>query len=254
MVRSVVKPTNINKAGEIPFTVNVNDNKTNTNATVQINVVNDGNSAQAIANTINNKGYGLKVNTAGQYADSSYIMKNWTNLLTANYGVSADDADHITLPHVKLANDNPKTTATVKKDGQIFTANVDLECKTGPYIYYYIVNNNYVQLYVNLNAQLLSYLKTYFVGETYHDDLKYFYNMLDDNQDHQHLPDYKGKYLIPWGNRLDQNMDTYGNTGDTTGLVIKYEADTSVSSIGEFANQFHSAVMNSNNYLTVMFE
>ena len=245
--------TTITKAGQISLNLTVNDYKTSSNASLNTDVVNDGHSASQIASEINGSGFGLKVNTAGMYADSSYVTKNFDNLLTANYGISASDLNYVSLPHIKLKVDNPQTKGQVLKDGQTAIATVDLECKTSPYIYYYIVNNNYVQAYVNLNAKFISYLKSYFPGKSNWKILQYFYNMLDDGND-SHLQDYTGTSLIPWANRLDQNMKTFGNTDDPPSQILKYESDDSISSTNSFAQQLYNAVMHSNNELSIMFE
>ena len=248
-----VNATTITKAGQITLNLTVNDYKTNSNASLNTDVVNDGNSAVQIANSLNGYGFGLKTNTLGLYADTSYVVKNFDNLAVANYSLNADDLNYVTLPHVKLANDNPNTPITVIKDGQKVVAKMDLECK-GAYIYYYTVQNNHFQVYVNLNPYLVNQLKTYFPGHGHQNDLEYFYSMLDDNQNSD-LPKYSGTYLIPWGDRLDQNMGHYGYWGDTIGKILKYESNAgSDNTIKEFEEQLATAVMKSNGYLSVMFK
>lgn len=250
-----VNPVTIKQTGQINLNVNVNDQNTNSYANNKVNVVNDGASAAQIAKSINNLGFGLKVNTVGMYADSSYVLKNWSNLLADNYGVAASDTSYITLPHTKLQADNPNLKATIAKDGQTTTANIELECRTEPYIYYYIVNNNYIQAYVNLNAKFLSYLKTIFTdGDSFNYDLKYFYEMLDDDDDTYWLVDYGGPDFIPWNDRLNQNMGSFGDAQDPSGEALKELANTDISSVETFAEQLKTAVMNSNGYLSLMFQ
>ena len=48
--------------------------------------------------------------------------------------------------------------------------------------------------------------------------------MLDNNADSA-LPKYNGLNLIPWINRLDQNVGPYGNEEDTAKSIIKYVAN-----------------------------
>ena len=250
-----VDSTTIKQAGQINLKLNVNDRNTNTYANAKINVVNDGASTEQIAKSINNLGFGLKINTIGMYADSSYVLKNWSNLLTANYGIAASDTGYITLPHTKLQADNPNLKATIAKDGQITAVNIELECRTEPYIYYYIVNNNYIQAYVNLNAKFLSYLKTIFTdGDSFNYDLKYFYEMLDDDNDTYWLVDYGGPDFIPWNDRLNQNMGAFGDAQDPSGEALKELANTDISSVETFAKQLKTAVMNSNGFLSLMFQ
>ena len=248
-----VDPTTITKAGQITLNLAVNDHETTSSALLYANVVNDGNSASQIANSLNGYGFGLKTNTVGMYADANYVVKNFADLAVANYGFNANDLDYVTLPHLKLAKDNPKTPITVNKDGQIAIAKMDLECK-GPYMYYYTVQNNHFQAYVNLSPYLVQQLKNYFPHHGHQNDLEYFYSMLDDGADSD-LPKYKGTNLIPWANRLDQNMGPYGNTEDTAKTIIKYEANAgSDDTMKEFEERLATAVQNSNGYLSVMFK
>ena len=142
VVTGLKSPVTITKTGMVAVVLNLNDNKTSSSASAKVNVVNDGDSAQQIASIVNGYGYGLKTNVAGQYADASYVINNWRNLLQDVYGVSISNASALSLPHVKLAANNPSVQAFATKDGQIFTANVNLECKTGPYIYYYQENED----------------------------------------------------------------------------------------------------------------
>ena len=249
-----VNATKITKAGQITLNLTVNDYKTSSNALLHANVVNDGHSASQIANSLNGYGFGLKTNTLGMYADTSYVEKNFVDLAVANYGLNINDLNYVILPHVKLAKDNPNTPVTVLKDGQTATAKMDLECKTGPYIYYYIVKNNDFQAYVNLNPYLVKQLQNYFPGHGHQKDLEYFYSMLcDKNCDY--LPSYNGTLLIPWANRLNENMGPYGPGELTVGKIIKAQLHAGKNeTVKNFEEQLASAVMNSNGYLSVMWE
>ena len=244
-----VNATTITKAGQITLNLNANDYKTSSNATLHADVVDDGDSAVQIANSLNGYGFGLKPNTFGLYADASYVVKNFVDLAVANYGLNANDLDYVTLPHLKLAKDNPNTPITVNKDGQIAIAKMDLESKPGAYIYYYTVENNYFQAYVNLTPYLVQQLKNYFLPHGWQNDLKYFYQMLCDNQSGD-LPKYSGKYMIPWDNLLDKNMGHYGPQDFTTSLILKDQTNDAE----DFGEQLETAVEKSNGYLSVMFE
>ena len=246
-----VDPITVTQVGQINLHVNVNDQNTNSYANTKVNVVNDGDSATQIANNINNLELGLKVNTAGMYADSNYVIKNFANLLVGNYGLSPTDADYITLPHVLLKDENPNMSATIAKDGQITKATVDLKCDSGPYIYYYKQQAERLQAYVNLNPGFLSYLQGYFPSHNNKHILSYFYSMLDDNQDDS-LVNYPGPYMIPWANRLDQNISKFGD--DPSSDILGDLTDTSQTTNNEFADQLKSAVMNANGFLSVMFD
>ena len=131
---------------------------------------------------------------------------------------------------------------------------MDLECRTGAYIYYYHVSKDYLQVYINLTPTMVSYLKSWFdanSGTT--SRLKYFYQMLDDGQDNV-LPDYHVPYLIPWSDRLDRNMSAFGEKPTSNGAIIKDEATNDSDVQNNFATTLGKAIDNTNGYLTVMFE
>ena len=260
VVAGIQQSAIITKTGEVTFGIIVNDNNTSFDANIHVNVVNDGKDAQQIADEIKGLGYGLKTNVAGMYADTNYVVKNLVDLLVANYGQNMTDLDYLVLPHIKLQADNPNFPAEIVKDGQNVTAPMDLECKTNPYIYYYKLDDynmqlEYLQMYVNLDPYLVNQLKAWFPKHGHKDDLEYFYSMLDDNQC-SYMPVYSGKYEIPWTNRLDQNIDAFGNHAiySSDNIIQAEGATTKNAQIKEFEEQLASAVMNSNGYLSIMFE
>lgn len=255
VVVGLASPVTISKADIINVNFNVNDNKTKTQANTKINVRNDGKTAQQVADGINKVGFGLKINTAGMYADSQYVTNNFRNLAVNNYAQTSIDMNGVTLPHVKLQADNPNITASILKDGQTASAQIDLECKTTPYIYYYSVASDHMQAYVNLNPAFLQTLKSYFAdsSHTTQQDLGYFYQMLDDGYAVT-LPIYTGKQYVPPANRLDQNINNFGDNLDSRARIMQYEADTTATSIGSFETDLSQAIMNSNGYLTVAFD
>ena len=255
VVVGLASPVTISKAGIVDVDFNVNDNKTNTKADVKINVHNDGKTAQQVADGINKVGFGLKTNTAGMYADSQYVTKSFRDIAVNNYGQTTVDMNDVTLPHVKLQADNPNLTASILKDGQTASAQIDLECKTNPYIYYYSAASDHMQAYVNLTPDFLQTLKSYFAdsSHTTQQDLGYFYQMLDDGYAVT-LPIYTGKQYVPPANRLDQNINNFGDNLDSRARIIQYEADTTNTAIGGFETDLSQAIMNSNGYLTVAFD
>lgn len=255
VVTGFQQTTTITKTGEVTFGIIVNDNNTSFDANIHVNVVNDGKDAQQIADEIKGYGYAMKTNVAGMYADTNYVMRNLVDLLVANYGQNKTDLNYLVLPHIKLQADNPNFPAEIVKDGQAVTAPMDLECKTTPYIYYYSVTSDHMQAYVNLDPYLVNQLKAWFPNHGHKDDMAYFYSMLDDNQC-PYTPVYSGKYEIPWANRLDQNISGFGYSSAYSNYnIIQAETYTTKSSqIKAFEEQLGSAVMNSNGYLSVMFD
>ena len=252
----VIDKTWINKGFPVDYIVNDN-NTSDTAGDTQVEAVNDGNDAQQIANNIQNKSYGLKTNTAGQYADSTSIKQDFDNILQNSYGIT--NLNQISLPHVKLANDNPNINATVTKDGQTATAKVDLECKSSPYIYYRYYNttvfsSNYdLTFYVNLNPAMKNTLKSMFWNYSTMQDLGIFYNALDDGAIHDDsMPAYSGPSYIPYANRLDQNLDHFGFWADPQDNIVS-EATDDLPAIHNFANALFKKVIYSDGYLSVMF-
>ena len=258
VIATITSSTKISGASQLPISFKLDDQQTVTNTKTNLAVRNDGSTVQTIAHEIQNKYYGLKTNVAGQYADSSYVTADWQDLLNYNYNLSKDDASSVTLPHIQLQQDNKNVVAQVKKDGQIATANVEIEAKNNPYIYYYRRNEYYIQAYVNLNPYMVNNLKTYFASHSKQYDLGYFYQMLDDNKATT-LPAYTGKQYISSANSLGNNMSGYGYwPWDTPSDVLSMnlgESDTRNAGNAQFANNLYNAVMhNKNTYLSVMFE
>ena len=255
MISGLVSPLTIDRRlGIITLNLDLNDNNTDAHSSTHINVVDDGASAQKIANSINGYGLGLKTKTAGMYADANYVTTNFRDLLVENYGQTENDMSYVTLPHIKLTNDNPNTKAQVLKDGQMFTATVDLECKSSPYIYYYSISKEYFQVYVNLSPGFIAELQSYFPSHNLHNDLGYFYQMLCDGYI-KYLPAYNGPSYIPDANNLDDNIGSYGNYEDYNYQIIEWEAITEHAGNANFATSLVNDVSNSSDgYLSLMFE
>ena len=255
VISRLVSPLTIDRRlGIIPLTLDLNDNNTDAHSSTHINVVDDGASAQEIASSINGYGLGLKTNTAGMYADANYVTTNFRDLLVENYGQTENDMSYVTLPNIKLANDNPNTKAQVLKDGQIFNATVDLECKNNPYIYYYSISKEYFQAYVNLSPGFIAELQSYFPSHNLHNDLGYFYQMLCDGYI-KYLPAYNGPSYIPDADNLDDNIGSYGNYEDYNYQIIEWEAITEHAGNANFATSLVNNVSNSSDgYLSLMFE
>ena len=258
LITKITNPITIKGAGYILVTFVFNNGKTTATANNHLRINNDGKNASQIAGEINNKYFGLKTDSVGQYADSDYITKNWENLLTYNYGINNQDAFDTYLPHLKLQADNKNVAVKILKDGQTAEAHVELHCKTTPYIYYYTVNSHFLQAYVNLNADMVENLQTYFKqGHSSSDDLGYFYQLLD-NGSASTLPSYSGKDYVLESNILENNLGSYGDTSllSTEDILSTDggQADTSNNGNARFENNLYSLVMQSKGNLSLAFE
>ena len=247
-------PLTITSAGQLTTSFDVNDDNTEATASVKLNVNNDGNSAAEIASSIQNTAYGLKLNTVGKYGDDQTITQNFQNLLVNAYNQDANDMQYVSLPHVKLQQDNKNMNAQVMKDGQLATALVDVQCKQGSYIYYQMNTYTDFQAYVNLTPQFLSYLKPFF-KENPHLQLLYFYQMLNDGKLHDprpyyDFPRYTGPDYLDPANILELNMDGFGYDGTPRNLYWLSQWDFNEA----FLNDLYNQVMASKDgYLSVMF-
>ena len=257
-------PVTIKESGKIGAEFNVNDMNTNTYADTSLNVVDDGKDASQIASGIQNTAYGLKTNTAGKYGDDSYVTQNFQNLLVDAYAQNADDMQDVSLPHVRLQQDNKNMNAQVLKDGQLATAPVDIQCKPTSFIYYQLDADNDFQAYVNLTPSFINTFKTFLKGnppsssDPWNDlRLRYFYQMLCDGHDKEkfpdNLPDYSGPDYIDPSNILDTNFWHFANQA-------YYGPDLDLYYLGDpiFDGNFLSALVNQvmanqDGYLSVMF-
>ena len=251
----VIDKTWINLGFPVNYIVNDN-NTSDTAGDAKVEAVNDGDSAQQIANSMQNKSYGLKTNAVGQYADDAYITQDFDNLLQYTYGFKADDLKDVSFPHVKLQTDNLNINASITKDGQTATAKVDLECKNSPYIYYHYYsfpdNANDLAFYVNLTPAMTNTLKGIFSHYNAQYDLGVFYNALDDGELHGFsMPSYSGPSYIPWTNRLVPNLNGFGSLAEIA-LNIIAEATNDLPAIHNFANVLYQKVMHSDGYLSIM--
>ena len=256
LITKITKPITIKGASYTPVSFVFDNGKTTATANDHLSVNDDGVDASQIAGEINNKYFGLKTDSIGKYADSNYITSNWENLITNNYGVNDQDATDTYLPHLKLQADNKNVPVQILKDGQTATAYVELQCKTTPYVYYYTVNNNFLQAYVNLNADMLANLKSYFASSGASYALGYFYQLLDNGQCST-LPSYSGKNYVPSNNVLEENMGHFGNQLDNTWDILSMKegiSDCNDPLNAKFEHNLYSQVMQSKTSLGVIFE
>ena len=212
IVNGFLHPKTINSAGKLAVNFNINDDNTNTWAYTNISVLKDGEDAQHIANKIPSANFYLKDDTFGQYADSSYVTKNFRDL-AYNYGYSREDMNNVTLPHIKLQQNNNNISAHVLKDGQTAqTTKFNLICDKGSQLHLYNQSYYDFQIYANITPAVVQNLKVYFNKHTATPNLGYFYQVLDDGTyDNDNLP-YCDTGFIPWNSRLE----ILQNLGDTT--------------------------------------
>ena len=256
LITQTTNPVTIKGWSYVPVSFVFDDGKTTTVANSHFSVNDDGVDASQIAGEINNKYFGLKTNSIGQYADSNYITKNWEDLITNNYQVNDQDAADTYLPHLKLQTDNKNVPVQILKDGQTATAHVELQCKTNPYIYYYKVNTHFLQAYVNLNASMLSTLRSYFITCKANDVLGYFYQLLDDGEV-SGLPHYYGESYVPSNNVLNKNIGDFGNWFDDIPTILGMKKGISNYNDplnAKFENNLYSQVMQTKSSLCVIFE
>ena len=244
-----LNPVTITKPGATAVNFNVNDGNTNTYAYTNLNVVNDGNSAEQIAANIQNKFYGLKQNTVGMYADSSYVTNDFRSLLVNSYDQGSGDMSHVTLPHVKLEQDNKNIKSQVTKDGQNVTANIELVDYTSNYLFYNDSSDTTLTYYLNLNPTVVNVLKKFFPTAGSKDDLGYFLNVLDDGNDNDNLPHYNGTSYFPWWQRLDVEFQ---QAWDIDGKECLGYLDNLKGSGAAFESELYKQVMNSNGYVSIM--
>lgn len=264
-----LNPTTITKTGKTPINFNVNDDNTQTYATANVNVVNDGLSAPAIANKLHTNGeycdggawsqndtYFLKSNTTGQYADSALVKQNLQNILKYDRGWTAD-LNTITLPHKILTNagNGNNLNATVTKDGQITTTAVDLVAYNTPFLNLENQDTSNLSFDVNLTPKVISYLLSYFKNHggssTKNQDnrVQYFYQVIDDGGfDTSYVPYEYAHYYLSW-DCLEEWMGHYGSWADCKSEIAECEGncgyyDSWKISDLKFENELYHQILN----------
>ena len=236
-------------AAIISLSFEINDGSTTAYSNGKVNLKNDGNNAATIAANIQNKFYGLKQNTVGMYADSSYVTNDFRSLLVNSYDQGSDDMNHVTLPHVKLQQDNKNIKAQVMKDGEIVTANIELVDYTSNYLFYESSSDTTLTYYLNLNPTVVNVLKKFFPTAGSKDDLGYFLNVLDDGNANDYLPHYNGTSYFPWWQRLAAE---FKEVWDIDGNECCGYLDNLNGSGAAFESELYKQVMNSNGYVSIM--
>ena len=275
----------IQNPGQVAARFDVNDNNNEVTANVQLNVVNDGESATEIANDLHTQGqfcddgaewdendtYYLKPNTTGLYADNAVVLQNLRNLLLNN-GIgwwTSAAVNTITLPHVMLTNSKGGNNihATITKDGQTADSLVDLVAYNYPFIAYEGYDefgDNYdFDFTVNLNPTIIKDLASYF--PSYKGDitkcLEYFYQVLSNGDLDTSLFPAISSHYFQWWDYLDGWADNtpFVQTGDTVSSDICYLCTGSFhgdpSNI-KFGQALYNEIMNSkpNSYLSLSMD
>ena len=261
----------IDHIGQLEIQVHVNDGNTDSIATPTLNVVNDGRSANEIANTISGGTFYLHGNMQGQYADSSAVTQNFrdylvddTKLFTPSF--TQADANDINLPHVKLQSDNSNLTANATKDGQTVTSKINLDAHNYPEILtQYSTNSNFGAV-VNLTPNVFNAIKKGFLDHSSAYQLGWFYQELDDSDmsstqqvyfDSKSIPFDCSDEFFKWNNRIINHFGHFGDCG--LGIAWVLDALTIRSSDDSKNSKFADALVAKieslpyNSYLTVFF-
>ena len=268
----------ISGTGQFAIQMHVNDGNTDSIATPHINVVNDGLSADELANQLHTRGqyheryhndvYYLNGNAAGLYADNATVYKNLRTLLLNDHGCkyTQTQVNGIVLPHVKLTNgpNGNNVTGSVLIDGQTAKVTIQLVAYTSSFIDMENCRNNHLHLNVELAPDVINYLwSNYFSQNTNLTNcLSDFYQGLDDNDFGREMPSI-GKWFVAYWDRLEAWMAVYGDASQTeTAIVLGQSQTTEGFTAGYAANKaFAQALYNqieakayTNDYLTVNFE
>ena len=267
----------ISGTGQFAIQMHVNDGNTDSIATPHINVVNDGLSADELANRLHTRGqyheryhndvYFLNGNAAGLYADNPTVYKNLRTLLLNDHGCkyTQTQVNGIVLPHVKLTNgpNGNDVTGSVLIDGQTAKVTIELVAYTSSFIDMENCRNNHLHLNVELAPDLINYLwSNCFSGEDLTSCLCEFYQGLNDNDFDTSLAPAK-KWFVAYWDRLEAWMAVYGDAGHNESQIARDQAETQywVLSQGYAGNKaFAQALYNqvkakayTNEYLTVNF-
>ena len=252
----------VSGTGQFSIQMHVNDGNTDSIATPNINVVNDGLSATEIASKISGGTFYLHGSMGSKYADSSKVYKNFRNYLvddTALFSPSftRSDANAITLPHLQLNLPKTNLTATASKDGQAATAPITIVSHIYPELITQYQSASIFGLVVNLGPLEVNDLKDYFHYQTTDPQtrLECFYNALDDCQ-YSGWPTAGGEPdTFNWSDRLEALMGDYGTPNPSKQDTIEDQAKTSDSGNKAFEVALANKLVNTpyNRYLTVYF-
>lgn len=96
-------------------------------------------------------------------------------------------------------------------------------------------------------------LKSMFWNYSTLEDLGIFYNALDDGalEGGRGFPSYSGPSYIPWANRLDQNLNNFGESNNSQDNIVGEVTDGS-QAVKNFANVLFNKIIYSNGYLSLM--
>lgn len=172
--------------GRFAFDFDVTDYLSYIPSRAYVNVVDDGSSAQQLANQVQaNHAYFLKPGMQGKYADTAVALANLRQQLLyyKQYNkLTKADIDHFYAPHRKLTDVNNDFVFTVLKDGQRVKAN---PCKIIAHNYAYMHRDansaDHVQFSVNLTPKLVKFISNFviFNPEDYSLFLGDFYQILN---------------------------------------------------------------------------
>ena len=268
-ITKITNPVTVTKAGALAVTFEINDGKTTTDVTTKLNIVNDGQSAIQLATDLDDSyQFALKTSSYGYFADDPAELKNFRDILFNNNNWNRADTNDVTLSHTFLDEGlfGDPAHATVTKDGQIQGASVILRGwqEDNMQLNPNYLNQNYLRIYVNLTVEATNTLKGYFSqNHSDSDNLGFFYQMLDNDGFHdafyKDLPLTGTSYYAHWDNlEWWMNKADFGDSQDATSIIAAHEASTTRADGGStneaFAKALYNNVMNSDGFLSVMFE
>ena len=249
-----LNPVTITKPGLTAVNFNVNDSNTNTYAYTNLNVLDDGKSADQLAAQINPSDvFRLKTDAQGNYADSNVggVFDNIRQqLVYYNIYDKASEVEYIWPPHLKLQDVNKNFVFTAIKDGQIAQSS---PCTVVAHTYAYmsrdVTEAGDFEFSANLTPHLVTLFYNYFQTMQHANYwLGYFYQMLNNGG-------FDTETNIPSGSGIPQSFHAGNTLGSLMSLFLKEFwdeisasdiasdfANTNIYSIGVFADDLNLAV------------
>ena len=250
-ISGLLTPTKVTQAGIMKVGFHINDNNTDTDTYTNINVRNDGESAQQLASNIGGGDvYRLKTDAQGLYADSNVggVLDNIRQQLVYYGKYNNDQVQYIWPPHQKLQDDNKNFVFSVIKDGQtVKTTPCEILAHTYANMTRDVNGDGYFQVSANLTPHIVNMLWNYYqTGPSANFFLGYFYQMLN-NGGFQQWWDIPSGAVLPQsfqsGDTLGALMSDFWHLNfDSATDAISWYCDTSNSSVASFYNDLSSAV------------
>ena len=252
VVSGLTSPVTITKAGAVVIGLQLNNNKTSSNTSVHVNVINDGKDIDQVMSSIGSS-MNLKSNTVGSYADNATIEQYAVTYI--NYVWPESSIDSATFAHQLLKAGSNNVPLTIMKDGQTATRTFSLDSEKNPTTSRLSGTEDDIHLIVNLSSVATANLKTYFQNQSGvfkgSRSLAYFFNMLNDGK-------WSNSGLLPkcdnFGFADSQTLDPlmYGlGDPDLSNLNKVYTASAESD---DFYNALNTYITNGITNATIMFD